>query len=97
MCSSDLPLITSLIHENNFYRSGPEGWTSIYFTIEGGKRGDPLSPPFDLNAPDPSRPRSEADKAAIWQAYEELVAYAAANLTVVTSEDIVSLAKGGTP
>ena len=87
------PFITSLIHENNFYRGGPEGWTSIYFTLENGRRGLPLSPPFDLSAPDPSRPRTEADQAEIWAAYEELVAYAAGNLTVVTSEDIVEMAR----
>ncbi len=90
---SRVPFITAIIHENNFYRNGPEGWTSIYYTIEGGRRGQPLSPPFDLNAPDPSRPRTEADKAAIWTAYEELVAYTAAHLAVITSEEIVEMAK----
>lgn len=89
---SRAPFVTALIHENNFYRSG-DGWSSIYFTIEGGKRGDPLPPPWDLAAPDPSRPRSEAEQSAIWQAYEELVAYAVANLHVVTSEDILKLAQ----
>ncbi len=91
--NSRAPFITALIHENNFYRSGAEGWSSIYFQMNGGRRGDPLPAPWNLSAPDPSRPRSEADQAAIWQAYEELVAYAAANLTVVTSEDIVEMAK----
>lgn len=90
---SRAPFITALIHENNFYRSGAEGWTSIYFNMNGAKKGDPLSPPFNLNAPDPSRPRSADEQAAIWQAYEELVAYAAANLNVVTSEDILRLAQ----
>ncbi|GAB4456562.1 MAG: hypothetical protein OHK0041_21400 [Anaerolineales bacterium] len=90
---SRAPFITALIHENNFYRSGAEGWTSIYFAIEGGKRGNPLTPPFDLNAPDPSRLRSADEQAAIWQAYEEFVAYAAAHLNVVTSEDILRLAQ----
>jgi hypothetical protein len=94
---SRAPFITALIHENNFYRSGAEGWTSIYFTINGGKRGNSLPAPWDLNAPDPSKPRTEADKAAIFAAYAEMVSYAAANLNVVTSEDIVSLAKGQTP
>ncbi len=61
--------------------------------MNGGRRGDPLPAPWNLAAPDPSRPRGEAEQAAIWQAYEELVAYAAANLTVVTSEDIVEMAK----
>ncbi len=91
------PFITALIHENNFYRRGAEGWSSIYFEMNGAQRGNPLPAPWNLSAPDPSTPRSADDKAAIWSAYEELVAYAAANLTVVTSEDIVSLAKGTAP
>ncbi|MCC6499654.1 MAG: hypothetical protein IT313_05225 [Anaerolineales bacterium] len=87
------PFITALIHENNFYRSGAEGWTSIYFSMKGAKKGDPLSAPWNLSAPDPSTPRTDADQAAIFAAYEELVAYAAAHLTVVTSEDIVEMAR----
>jgi hypothetical protein len=90
---SRAPFVTSLIHENNFYRSGAEAWSSIYFTMDNGKKDEPLSPPFDLSAPDPSHLRTEADQSAIFAAYEELVAYAASNLTVVTSEDIVALAK----
>jgi len=86
------PFITALIHENNFYRRGAEGWTSIYFEMNGGQRGSPLPPPWNLSAPDPSTPRPAEEQAAIWQAYEDLVAYAAANLTVVTSEDIAALA-----
>ncbi len=88
------PFITSLIHENNFYRRGAEGWTSIYFTMQGGKKDQPLPPPWNLNAPDPSTLRSAEEQSAIWQAYEELVAYAAENLQVVTSEDILEIAKG---
>jgi len=87
------PFITSLIHENNFYRSGAEAWSSIYFEMEGSKKGEPLSPPFDLNAPDSSRLRSDADQAAIFSAYEGLVVYAAEHLTVVTSEDILEMSK----
>lgn len=60
--------------------------------MQGANKGDPLSPPYDLNAPDPSRPRTEEDKIAIFAAYEELVAFAAENLTVVTSEDILKMA-----
>jgi len=37
--------------------------------------------------------RPPEEQQAIWSAYEEMVAYAAAHLTVVTSEDIVELAK----
>ncbi|MBN2547681.1 MAG: hypothetical protein JXB15_00875 [Anaerolineales bacterium] len=88
-----LPFITALIHENNFYRSGPEAWTSIYYTVEKGKKSTPLTPPFDLGADDPSKPRSAADQAAIWEAYEQLVAFAAKHLQVVTSSDIVQLAQ----
>jgi hypothetical protein len=46
-----------------------------------------------LSAADPSKPRTEDDQAAIFAAYEEMVAYAAQNLSVVTSEDIVNLAE----
>ena len=76
--------INYLNDENNFYRSGAEGWTSIYFDMNGAKKSNPLSAPWDLSAPDPSTLRTEEDQAAIFAAYEELVAYAATNLTVVT-------------
>ncbi len=89
------PLITALIHDNNYERRGPEGWSSIYFTMVNGQRGNPLPPPYDLNAPDPSLPRSAQEKAAIWAAYEEMVAFASRELTVVTSEDLVKLARTG--
>lgn len=84
------PLITALIHENNFSRSGPEGWTARYYS--DGEKAEPLSPPYDMNAPDLSRLRSLAEQEQIWAAYEEMVAWAAAHLRVVTSEDIVELA-----
>jgi len=84
------PLITALIHENNFSRSGPEGWTARYYSH--GEKAAPLSPPYDMNAPDLSHLRSPAEQEQIWTAYEELVAWSAANLRVVTSEDIVKLA-----
>jgi len=87
------PYITALIHENNYYRSGAEAWSSIYFTMEKGQKADPLSPPYNLSSPDPSKLRSPEEQQAIFAAYEELVAYAAAHLMVVTSEDIVEMAK----
>lgn len=89
------PFVTSLIHENNYYRSGAEAWSSIYFTMEKGQKTDPLAPPYNLSAPDPSKLRTPEDQQAIFAAYEELVAYAAANLMVVTSEDILALAATG--
>ena len=62
--------------------------------MDKGKKAEPLSPPFNLSASDPSHLRTEADQAAIFAAYEQLVAYAASNLTVVTSEGILELAQG---
>jgi len=92
--NSRQPFVTSLIHENNFYRQGAESWTYYYF---GGKNKDnPLKPPYNLNATDLSRERTPGEQEAIWSAYEEMVAYAAANMTVVTSADIVTLASGNT-
>jgi len=84
-------IVTALIHENNFVRSGAEGWTLSYYTDT--TRDVPLSPPFDVNAADPSALRSESDQERIWTAYENLVAWASANLTVVTSADLVALAR----
>jgi len=88
--NSRMPFITALIHENNFYNSGAETWKAYYLT--GKQFRTPLPPPYNLNAPDPSKPRSKQEQDKIWKTYEDLVAYAAANLDVVTSEDIVKLA-----
>jgi hypothetical protein len=85
------PFVTALIHENRFYRSGAESWSSIYFIKDRGRRGQPLQPPWNLDAPDPSRPRSASDQEAIWAACEELAAYAAEHLAAVTSEALVTL------
>jgi len=87
------PFVTALIHENNFYRRGPEAWTSVYYSDAKTRR--PLRPPHNLNAPDESKPRTAEEAEKIWRAYENLVAYAADNLRVVTSEDIVKLAESG--
>jgi hypothetical protein len=84
------PFVTSLIHENNFVRSGAEGWTLSFY--RDTQKTTPLAPPFDLDAADPSTVRSPSDQARIWENYERLVAWAAARLTVVTSADIVALA-----
>lgn len=84
------PFITALIHENNFYRNG-EAWSAIYYTLEKGKKGDPLPPPWNLSTPDWTRLRSPADQAAILSAYEELVAYTAKHLQVVTAEDLMEI------
>jgi hypothetical protein len=86
---SRAPFITVLIHEDNFFRRGATPWNSIYYDANNR----PLAPPYDLSAPDPSQPRTSTNQQAIWDAYEALVAYAAANLKVITSEEIVALAK----
>jgi len=85
------PLITCLIHENNFFRARSTPFALIYYTDTRKTR--PLEPPFDLAGPDASVVRPPEDCRAIWQAYEEIVAYAAANLKVVTSEDIIKMAE----
>lgn len=85
------PFATALIHENNFYRFGPESWTSVYYADRDRRRV--LSPPFDLGAADFSRTRSPEEQRRIWEAYEGLVRYAASLLKVVTSADIVEMAK----
>jgi hypothetical protein len=82
------PFVTALIHEDNFYRSGTP-WRTFFFALND----KPLTPPYDLNALDDSRARKKEETEAIFKAYEELVAYAAKNLCIVTSEDIVALAK----
>ena len=85
------PFATALIHENNFYRFGPESWTSVYYADR--ERSRVLSPPFNLAAEDWSRGRAPSEQRKIWDAYEALVKYAAAHMTVVTSADIVQMAK----
>jgi hypothetical protein len=84
------PFVTSLIHENNFYRKGATPFALVYYTDQNKKQAK--APPYDLKAEDPSRARTEQNQEQIWQAYEELVAYAAGNLRVVTSADIVQMA-----
>ena len=85
------PFVTALIHENNFVYSGAEAWTLIYFSDT--QKTKALTPPFNLNAPDSSKLRSQSEQDLIWKAYDELVGYASKNTCVVTSEDIVALAR----
>ena len=85
------PFVTSLIHENNFVRSGPESWAAVYYE-DPKERTTPKRPPYGLDVPDPSRLRSPAEQEAIWAAYEEMVSWAAANTEVVTSREIVEMA-----
>jgi hypothetical protein len=50
------PFITVLIHENNFFRQNATPWALIYYTDR--QKTTPLTPPFDLGAPDGSEPRT---------------------------------------
>ncbi len=82
------PFVTALIHEDNYYRSGTP-WQTFFYDAND----KPLAPPYNLNAPDDSRARTKDQTELIFKTYEELLASAAKNLCVVTSEDIVALAK----
>ena len=68
------PFVTALIHENNFVYSGAGSWTLIYYPDT--QKTKTLSPPFNLNAPDSSKLRSQSEQDLIWKAYDELVSYA---------------------
>lgn len=82
--------ITALVHENNFYRSGPEGWTLAYYADK--EKTTPLPPPWDITPTEVSSVRPPGEQAAIWKAYEDLVRWSAANLRVVTGADLVKMA-----
>jgi hypothetical protein len=84
------PIVTALIHDDNFYREAATPWALVYY--DDAQKGTARRPPFDLEAADPSRPRLPENREAVWSAYETLVAFAAANLDVVTSEDLVERA-----
>jgi hypothetical protein len=81
------PIVTALIHEDNFTCEGATPWALVYY--EDAQKGVPRQPPYLLDADDPSRPRSEESAEAVWTAYEELVRTAATGLDVVTSADLV--------
>lgn len=87
---TQLPYVVGIIHENNFYKSGPEAWTSVYYT--DAQKSGIRSPPYDLAAPDWGKARPAEGKARIWAAYSELVAWCAAEMNVVTGDDIVHIA-----
>lgn len=82
------PFITALIHDSDLKYSGGPGWQTIY----AGPNRRPKAPPYDLKAPDRAQPRSAEERELILKNYAALVAYAAANLRVVTAADIVALA-----
>lgn len=88
--SERLPFILVPMSEYVFYRSGPAPWTLIYY--QDVERSAVNSAPFDLNAPDPSTPRSDVDRQAVWDAYSSMVEWGSIYLEPVTSEGILQLA-----
>ena len=85
------PFITALIHDDNFSRQGATPFNGIFY--EDGDKTRAKRPPFDLSAPDPSRPRSAASRARVLAEYERLVAHAAERCQIVTSADIAAMAE----
>lgn len=85
------PIATALVHEDNFYCRGGTPFTNIYYEDAEKKRAK--RPPFDLEAPDASRPRTPENRKQILAAYEALVAHAAKRCQVVTSDDLAAAAK----
>ena len=80
------PFVTSLIHENNLYARG-RTWESMFYEASG----NPQKPPFSLEN-DSTTFRSEQEQQAIWTKYEQMVAWAAQHMNVVTSKEIVQMA-----
>ena len=88
-----LPFVIVTIDAYNFYREGPPPWTMIYYQAPGSTQ--PNSPPYNLDAPDLTSPRSPENEIAVWEAYSDLVEWAATYMQVVTSADIVHMATMG--
>lgn len=84
------PYIVSLIHDDNFQRRGPDAWVNSFWTDTSKSKSK--SPPYDLNATDPSSRRSDEEQARILKAYERMVEYCAENYRVVTMNDIANMA-----
>lgn len=85
-----LPFVVVSIDAYNFYREGPPPWTMIYYQAPGSTQ--PNSPPYDLEAPDLTSPRSPENQIAVWEAYSAMVEWAAKYMQVVTGDDIVNMA-----
>ncbi len=81
--------VTSLVHENNFYRFGPEGWTLSYYS--GKDKDTPLPPPWNVNPEEVSRVRGKDEQDAIWTAYEDMVRWSKGNLRVVTGTELADM------
>jgi hypothetical protein len=88
-----LPFVIVTIDAYNFYREGPPPWTMIYYQAPGSTQ--PNSPPYNLDAPDLTLPRSPENGIEVWEAYSDMVEWAATYMQVVTSVDVVNMATMG--
>jgi hypothetical protein len=87
-----LPILLVPINEYSFYASGSAPWTLIYY--QDTERSSAKTPPFDLNAADPSTMRTEAERELIWDAYAEMVEWGSIYLEPLTSAELLLLAAG---
>ena len=88
-----LPFVIVPIDDYNLYREGPPPWTMIYYQAPGSTQ--PNSPPYNLDAPDLTSPRSPENGSDVWEAYAAMVEWAATYMQVVTSADVVEMATTG--
>jgi len=90
MPSDRITYITSLIHEDDWYKIG-SSFNAIYY--EDRTRRRTRTPPFDIEGTPGAPPKKEADTEKIWQWWEELVAFAAADsrVRVVTTADLLEM------
>ncbi len=84
------PHVVVLIHDDNFTRRGVDPWINTYWTDSSKSKAK--SPPYDLDAKDPSSRRSNDERARITKAYEKMVEYCAENYRIVTMADIAAMA-----
>lgn len=83
------PFVTALIHENNFYRYGPESWTLAYYTNR--EKTAPLAGPWTLTPREVSRVLTPHEQASLWNDYEALVKWSVAHMRVVTGAELVAM------
>ena len=72
------PVFMSIkMHEDDFYADGVSPWRSVYYEENEKGRMVPQKPPYDIAAADDVALLTEEDRDAIWQHYENAVAYVA--------------------
>ncbi len=90
MQTDRITYITSLIHEDDWYKIG-SSFNAIYY--EDRTRRTTRTPPFDIEGTPGAPPKKAADTEKIWQWWEELVAFAAGDprVRVVTTADLLEM------